>query len=197
MANRTRKTLAALLLVMAALTGAALASVRQVGNDEMSPSIKAGEHVLIVPLAPIRGDVVALPDPLDPGRIVLRRVIAGGGQRVTYENGELRVDVKRVRQKEMNLLEAERITQETMWSKPPARANTWLLRYRKEGVKWSADPVLVPDGSWYLLADDRDGSLDSRWWGPIPEDHFKGVVRLRWGQADLWRPAVEILNPIP
>lgn len=197
MRPQTSKTLAALLLVGLALAGAAAASVRIVGSDEMSPSIKAGEHVVIVPLAPIRGDVVALLDPLDPARTVLRRAIAGAGQRVTYENGELRVDVKRVRQKEMNQLEAERVTQETMWSKPPARANTWLLRYRKEGVKWKAEPVLVPDGSWYLLADDRDGSLDSRWWGPIPEARLKGVVRLRWGQADLWRPAVEILNPIP
>lgn len=197
MPPRTSKILVGLALAALALTGGALATVREVGSDEMSPSIKAGEHVLIAPLKPIRGDVVALEDPLDPGRIVLRRAIAGGGQRVTYENGELRVDVKRIRQKEMNVLEAERINQETMWSKPPARANTWLLRYRKEGVRWKAPAVLVPDGSWYLLADDRDGSLDSRWWGPISEDRIQGVVRLRWGQADTWRPAFEVLNPIP
>lgn len=197
MATQKSRTLLALALGALLLSGAAAATVRRVGSDEMYPSIKAGEHVVIVPLKPIRGDVVALADPLDPARTVLRRAIAGGGQRVTYENGEIRVDVKRIRQKEMNLLEAERITQETMWSKPPARANNWLLRYRKEGVKWKAPAVLVPEGSWYLLADDRDGSLDSRWWGPIREDQLQGVVRLRWGEADTWRPAFEILDPIP
>ena len=197
MATQKSRALWVVATLALALSGAAAATVRRVGSDEMSPSIKAGEHVVLLPLSPIRGDVVALADPLDPARVVLRRAIAGGGQRVTYENGELRVDVKRVRQKEMTLLGPERVTQETMWSKPPARANNWLLRYRKEGVKWKAPAVLVPEGSWYLLADDRDGSLDSRWWGPIAEDRLMGVVRLRWGEADTWRPSVEILNPIP
>ena len=197
MSPRARRLLIALVGLPLLLGGFAGATVRTVGSDEMSPSIRAGDRVLILPLTPIRGDVVALADPLDPSRIVLRRVIADGSKRVKIEDGELRVDVKRIRQKEMGQLDGDRVTQETMWSKPPARANNWLLRYRKEGVKWKAPAVLVPEGSWYLLADDRDGSLDSRWWGPIAEDRLMGVVRLRWGEADTWRPSVEILNPIP
>ncbi len=195
--TRTAKILLLLLALPLALLGAGATKVRTVGSDEMSPSIRAGDRVLILPLEPIRGDVVALQDPLDPARVVLRRAIADGSKRVRYEDGELRVDVKRIRQKEMGELDGDRVTQETMWSKPPARANTWLLRYKKEPVKWKAEVVPVPDGSWYLLADNRDGAVDSRWWGPISTDRFLGVVRLRYGPADDWRPEWEILNPIP
>lgn len=197
MSPRARRLLIALVGLPLLLGGFAGATVRTVGSDEMSPSIRAGDRVLILPLTPIRGDVVALADPLDPSRIVLRRVIADGSKRVKIEDGELRVDVKRIRQKEMGQLDGDRVTQETMWSKPPARANNWLLRYRATPIHWSAEPVLVPDGSWYLLADNRDSALDSRWWGPIPESQLKGVVRLRYGPADDWRPEWEILDPIP
>lgn len=195
--TRTRKVLALLVSLPCALGVFAAASVRTVGSDEMSPSIRAGDRVLILPLEPIRGDVVALEDPLDPGRIVLRRAIADGDKRVRYENGELRVDVKRIRQKEMGELDGDRVTEETMWSKPPARANTWLLRYRKEPVRWEAEAVPVPEGSWYLLADNRDGAVDSRWWGPISTERMLGVVRLRYGPADAWRPEWQVLDPIP
>lgn len=197
MSPRARKLLLGLILAPAALLVAGVASVRTVGSDEMSPSIRAGDRVLILPLEPIRGDVVALRDPLDPARVVLRRAIADGGKRVTYEDGELRVDVKRIRQKDMGELDGDRVTQETMWSKPPARANTWLLRYEKEPVRWAAEPVPVPDGSWYLLADSRDAALDSRWWGPVPREELLGVVRVRYGEPDAWRPALEWLSPIP
>lgn len=197
MSPRARRLLIAAVGLPLLLGGFAAATVRTVGSDEMSPSIRAGDKVLILPLTPIRGDVVALKDPLDPERLVLRRVIADGSKRVKIEDGELRVDVKRIRQKEMGELDGDRVTQETMWSKPPARANNWLLRYRSTPVHWSADPVPVPDGSWYLLADNRDSALDSRWWGPIPESSFEGVVRLRYGPADDWRPEWEILDPIP
>lgn len=195
--TRTAKILLLLLALPLALLGAGATKVRTVGSDEMSPSIRAGDRVLILPLEPIRGDVVALQDPLDPARVVLRRAIADGSKRVRYEDGELRVDVKRIRQKEMGELDGDRVTQETMWSKPPARANTWLLRYAGEPVKWKAEVVPVPDGSWYLLADNRDDAVDSRWWGPISTERFLGVVRLRYGPADDWRPEWEILNPIP
>lgn len=192
--KRLLVTLAALPLL---LGGLAAATVRTVGSDEMSPSILADERVMILPLTPIRGDVVVLRDPLDPERLVLRRAIADGGKRVRYEDGELRVDIKRIRQKEMGEQGDYRVSQETMWSKPPARANNWLLRYKKEPVRWKAEPVLVPEGSWYLLADDRDGALDSRWWGPIPLERIEGVVRARLGTADEWRPRVQWLDPIP
>ena len=53
----------------------------------------------------------------------------------------------------------------------------------------------VPEGHWFLLADNRDGAVDSRWWGPVPESRIQGVVRLRQGPEDPWRSAWQVLLP--
>jgi hypothetical protein len=56
--------------------------------------------------------------------------------------------------------------------------------------------VTVPDGHWYLMADDRDVALDSRWWGPIDETEILGVVRLHRAVPDIWREEWQILRPV-
>ncbi|MDP5183938.1 S26 family signal peptidase [Blastococcus sp. BMG 814] len=37
-------------------------------------------------------------------------------------------------------------------------------------------PVTVPDGSVFLLGDEREGSIDSRVFGPVDESRLRGVV---------------------
>jgi signal peptidase I len=181
------------------LLGLALAvalPARRVASDEMAASLRAGELVWVLPVRPRKADVVAIADPLDPARTVLRRVVAGPGEEVRFDEGGLRVNAKRVRPTEMGEQDGHQVVQEVIWSRPPARANNYLTRLRPKPQTWSSPgTVEVPEGHWYLLADDRDGALDSRWWGPVPDAAVKGVVRARLGEADAWRPAVELLLP--
>ena len=192
MSRRTKMALGILGLGMIL----ALAPVRSVTGDEMSPTIRDGDVVWVVPgLEVLRGDVVAVTDPLDPSRVVLRRAIAPGGTEVHFTDDGVRVDAKRLRIRDMGTAGAYGVYQEILWSKPPARAVKWLTRrVRKPAVHWEAEPVEVPSGHWYLLADDRDDALDSRWWGPVPVASIRGVVRLRYGPADLWRTRLAMLR---
>ena len=197
---------AAVLLLLA--LAAVLVPLRHVRGDEMAPSIRDGDWVWVLPLAPLRGDVVALADPLDPSRTVLRRAIQDGVDdpkaktptKVKFEDGSMRVKGKRIRQKELGTLgTAEtggfKVFKETIWSKPPARATAWLIQRRLDKpVKWDDEPCELPVGTWYLAADDRDRAVDSRWWGPVPADRIEGVVRARYGPADDWRPSFEFLS---
>lgn len=188
-------------LLLAALV--ALVPMRTVAGDEMSWSLRPGDRVWIVPDRIRRSDIVLVTDPLDPSRRVLRRAIAHGGQTVRVEDGTVRVDGKRVRQQEMGdpppTAGGPELTvlKEVIWSKPPARANRYFPTISDRATRWSSPGVVeVPDGHWYVLADNRDAALDSRWWGPVPEGAIHGVVRARHGPGDPWREvAFELLLP--
>jgi signal peptidase I len=162
---------------------------RRVVDEDMAPSIAAEDWVWIVPGLPIqRGDVVRLVDPLDPERTILRRAIADGGKEVRFDEGGIRVGPKRIRQKDMGGDDTYTVLQETIWSKPPAKSTDWLIRKRSgASAAWTADAVSVPEDHWFLVADDRDNAVDSRWWGPVPAAAIDGVVRLRWGPPSEWR----------
>ncbi len=162
----------------------------------MAPSIQPGDLVWLLPGVEVqRGDVVALKDPLDPSRTILRRAIGPEGTQVHFTDEGIRVDAKRLRVKDMGRLDGYGVYQETIWSKPPAKAVEWLIRRRRDPpVKGEAEPLEVPEGHWYLVADDRDDALDSRWWGPVPKSAIQGVVRLRYGPAHLWRKELEVLQ---
>jgi signal peptidase I len=71
------------------------------------------------------------------------------------------------------------------------------LRDESEGSRGPDEyRVTVPDGYWYLMADDRDVALDSRWWGPVAEADIHGVVRLHHAQADVWREEWQVLRGV-
>ena len=146
---------------------AILVTARRVESDEMAWSIQEGDYVWVLPDRIRRGDVVVLRDPLDPSRTVLRRALGAADQKVRYDEDGVRLNGKRLRQTDMGDGDGYRVLKEVLWSSPPARPNPFLVRYMDKTVRWELpEKVLVPEGHWYLLADDRDGAMDSRWWGP-------------------------------
>ncbi|HXA30370.1 MAG TPA: S26 family signal peptidase [Candidatus Angelobacter sp.] len=65
----------------------------EVHGDSMAPELRPGDRLLVTPLAGIRrGDVVALRDPRQPGRVLLKRVAATRGEAVTVAGEVLRAE---------------------------------------------------------------------------------------------------------
>lgn len=194
---RPRRIAAALSGLAVLAAAAALLPLRTVTDTDMAWSLQPGDHIWVLPDRVRRADIVLVADPLDPDRLVLRRAIADGGQKVLVDPQGVRVNGKRIRQQEMGEDGDYRVLKEVIWSKPPARANAYLPQIADQPGLWSMDePVEVPEGHWFLLADNRDVGIDSRWWGPVPESAIRGVVRARWtAEADTWRPAREWVRP--
>lgn len=166
------------LLALTVLLGLASTHMAVVPDDAMSPSLLPGDLLLILPVAPREGDVVALRDPLDPGRYTLRRIEAIGGA-LRYDGRTFRTGSRsKIRLLDMGeyegrpvLLEGEHVT---------LRAVT--------PTRQSFPEIGVPDDRAFLSADNRDSALDSRWWGPVPLDAIGGVVVARIGAPTTpWR----------
>jgi signal peptidase I len=180
----TIRILAAALVLALALLAVGSLFLRRVTSDDMAPTLLPGDIVWIVPHTPTRGDVVRIPDPNDPDHFVLRRIIAEPEQKVRFDENGLRVNGKRVRQQDPVAVDGVVTTKETIWSKPPARASSWFVHRADRESSWKTEPYEVPAGQWYVLADNREWALDSRWWGAVDASAVTGVVRLRIGPPD-------------
>lgn len=144
--------------------------VARVPDDDMAPSLFRGDLVVLLPLAPRPGDVVALVDPLDPSRWTLRRVEARGGN-VRYDDAAFVMD-----DAPEPLLEMGRDADWVTLQEGPH-----LIRHLPRAVRWRTEDEPVPAERLYLGADNRDVALDSRWWGQVPAEVAQGVVVLRFG----------------
>ena len=148
------------LLVVAAL---ALVTLRlfvvaplRVDGDSMAPTLRSGDVAVMRKFgAPHAGQVVSLRDPQD-GSPVVKRVVALGGQTVEIRDAYLYVDGTEVDE-------------------------PFVDHSRIDGVYFG--PVTVPAGNVFVLGDSRNGSIDSRIFGPVPAGSVTGRELVR-----LWPP---------
>jgi len=104
--------------------------------------------------APQRGDIVVLKDPTD-GAYCVKRVIGLAGESLFFKNGHIYVNGHKLH--------------ETYLS-PGTR--TFVCERKQEEL------VTCGQDRYFVLADNRNNSLDSRVYGPVPRQNILGVVAL-------------------
>jgi signal peptidase I len=127
-----------------------------VPSESMEPTLRPGDGVLVDKLAyrlgdPHRRDLVVFRRP-GSGELMLKRIVALGGDRVGVADGVLRVNGRAVRERFVN-------------------------RALVDSVYFG--PVRVPVGSVFVMGDQRSNSLDSRSFGAVPRGRIVGRVELR------------------
>lgn len=146
---------------------------------------------------PQRGDVMVFRYPLNTAQDYIKRVVGVPGDVVSYRNQVLSVNGVEVRRQsaadyydEDAQAYSKQFTEDLGGKQvkilvEPERLNL----YRPiqafpgiEGCQYSAEGVSckVPAGHYFMMGDNRDNSLDSRFWGFVPEENIVGRAFLVW-----------------
>lgn len=115
------------------------------------------------------GDIIVFRFPLNPQQDFIKRCVAVGGQTVEIRNKVLYVDGQR-RNEPYAIHDDPQILPRMIDGKPMPRDNF--------------GPIKVPPGDLFMMGDNRDNSLDSRFWGPLQENMVKGKAMFTYFSWD-------------
>lgn len=141
---------------------------------------------------PARGDIVVFKLPRDGETDYIKRVIGLPGDEILMQHGVLHINGTPVpRQRVADVTpQAGAASKQTVAvyeeSLPEGRKVT-VLDSEPEGPFDNAGPFRIPPGSYFVLGDNRDNSMDSRAMeqvGLIPADNIIGRVSLIYLSAD-------------
>ena len=150
---------------------------------------------------PERGDVMVFRFPTDPSTDYIKRVVGIPGDEVVFRNQQLSVNglpvpVKPLPPPGFYDEEARRYSpefKETLGgvehgilinpqSTPFFGAQEGNQFPFRENCRYSAEGVAckVPPGHYFMMGDNRDNSLDSRYWGFVPDENIVGRAFFIW-----------------
>ena len=169
------------IVIIVAIVGAVrtfLVSPFQVEGNSMADTLEHKQYIIINKLAyylghPKRGDVVVFRPPNDMSKHYVKRVIGTPGDVVSIRGGRVFLEPQETGE-EIELGEdyLNDNNQGHTYRHPPTSGNKNEVRYE------------VPEGEFFLLGDNRQGSLDSRSFTSengqetpfVPEDSINGRV---------------------
>jgi len=157
----------------------------KIPSGSMEPTLLIGDHILVnkfiygtkIPFTSIRllplqkpqkGDVVVFIYPLDPSKDFIKRVVAVEGDTVKITNKKLFI----------NGVEA---------ADPHAVYKEDTVFPAEVQKRDNFGPVTVPPGNIFVLGDNRDRSLDSRFWGFVPLEDLRGkafIIYWSWNSQE-------------
>jgi signal peptidase I len=157
-------------------------------TESMADTLQAGDRFLIDSVsyklvhAPERGDLVVFRYPPDPRRTFVKRVVGVPGDRirivekVLYRNG-VAVTEPYARHSTDYV--------DNYRDRFPSAPNVVLAAGAERMLSQHVQggEVVVPQGHYFVLGDNRDNSLDSRYWGFIPPELVIGRPFLLYGSS--------------
>jgi len=140
---------------------------------------------------PLRGDLVVFRLPRDGATDFVKRVVGMPGDRVQMINGELHLNgqaVKRERVDDFVYDDGDKTVRAKCWRETlPNGVSYETLDLEDNGFLDNTPVFTVPAGSYFMLGDNRDNSVDSRVMnqvGYIPADHLIGRITMIFYSVD-------------
>lgn len=194
MSYKSFKSFALLILAITSFRSA-VADWNDVPTGSMKPTILEGDRVFVNKLAynlkipftslavadfaiPDRGDVIVFFSPSDSKRLI-KRVVGLPGDSLALENNVLYINDRQIEYDPNAELVSHDFFDEVKF---PYQLRTEHLGGRPHpvlvqdqvGSRKSFGPVVVPNDHVFVMGDNRDDSLDSRWFGMVPMSQISG-----------------------
>ena len=184
-----------LILAVMGTFRSAVADWNHVPTGSMKPTILVGDRIFVNKLAydlkipftrvrladwglPQRGDLVVFFSPADGKRLV-KRVVALPGERVSMSDNQLMVNGRKIAYEPLDPSIIEELgvkdrqgrtfSQERLGSRVHP-----VMMVPSRPSRHSFEEMVVPEGHYYVMGDNRDESFDSRWFGVVPEHLIVG-----------------------
>jgi signal peptidase I len=124
---------------------------------------------------PHRGDVIVFEWPEDPTKNFVKRLVGLPGDTLEMRDGRLVRNGAVLREFYVSHTEpgVDPAQEEFRWQRNYlVNTASASVGYHPSRNNWG--PLVVPDESYFVLGDNRDNSLDSRYWGFVPDSLLKG-----------------------
>lgn len=146
---------------------------------------------------PERGDVMVFRYPPKPSLDYIKRVVGIPGDEVAYLNKQLTINGKPVPKTPLpdffdedsmrytkqfeEVLDGKRHRLLNDDERPSFVPGASDFQF-KQNCRYSSEGVVckVPEGHYFMMGDNRDNSLDSRYWGFVPEKNIVGKAFFVW-----------------
>jgi len=130
--------------------------------SSMAPALEKGDHLIArmkryVDRLPGRGDVVIFPLRIDRSKDFIKRIIGLPGEAIQIKDKVVFINAQRLDDPWGNRLDKRILPHDT-------------------SPRDNYGPVSIPEGSVFVMGDNRDLSLDSRFWGFIDIKDIRGKV---------------------
>ena len=148
---------------------------------------------------PQRGDVMVFKYPRDMSQDYIKRVVGVPGDKITYANKRLTVNGVEVKYTALDdYLDDERLVYNKQYQEGltgvthrilnneraptlnPAEVQQFPLKDESCTYTYDSFTCVVPKGNYFMMGDNRDNSLDSRYWGFVPDKNIVGKAFFVW-----------------
>jgi signal peptidase I len=178
---------AAIAILLALFIRAFVVQAFKIPSGSMEPTLLVGDHILVnkflygvklpyfqttlIPIStPARGDIIVFIYPEDKSKDFIKRVIGIPGDRVQMQDKQILINGK------------------------PFDDKYGVYDERAGSTSRSFGPVVVPKDHYFVMGDNRDHSMDSRYWGFVPSDAIKGKAFIIYWSWPHWQRFLHLVR---
>jgi signal peptidase I len=176
----------------------------RIPSGSLEPTLQVGDFVLVnkfdygvrLPVAhhkvypyqePHRGDIFVFRYPPNPSVNFIKRVIGLPGDHIKYHDKVLTINgqvIPQTFQENATRMDEDGHSQDVLVKQENLFGVQYHIYENKNQASDNFDDIVVPEGMYFAMGDNRDDSADSRYWGFVPEKNIVGKAVLVWMSWD-------------